>query len=112
VEKGMSKALGLIASINGLHHRGVVNEDELGHVCDELLGADVPLTLDHLVRIFGVGPIYHLLTLHDETARQLVREARDILMNPETQVNIRDWVKSAELVVGPVKAIQREAVQD
>ncbi|MEP7304173.1 MAG: hypothetical protein ABJA98_01520 [Acidobacteriota bacterium] len=33
-----------------------------------------------------------------EAARlqQLVREAHDLLSNPETQVDLRDWLKSAE----------------
>jgi hypothetical protein len=102
-------ALGNLLAV--LHDRGLVNEDGVTQVFAELF-ENKPLTLDHLVHIFGVAPVYHLLTVHDETARQLVREARDLFVNPDTSVNLRDWIKAAEQVVGPVASIQREPVRD
>jgi hypothetical protein len=81
-----------------LHDRGVVNEDALLQVFREL-GAGQPLTRDHLVQIFGVAPVYALMTTHDETARQLVREARDAMFNQETVVNLKDWLAAANAIV-------------
>ncbi len=84
-----------------LHDRGVLDEDAFSRVCCELFD-DQPLTIDHLVQIFGVSPVYHLLTIPDETARTLVREAADLLTNPESTVDARAWLTAAEHVVGPI----------
>lgn len=51
-----------------LHDRGVLNETEFDAVCAELLD-DQPLTRDHLSRIFGVAPIFQLLTRPTAPAR-------------------------------------------
>ena len=83
-----------------LHDRGVLNEEALRHVCGDLFEGKV-LTREHLIAIFGINPVYRLVTMKDETARQLVREAVDILTNPESRVDLRDWVRAAESIVGP-----------
>ncbi len=88
-----------------LHDRGVINETEFEAVCAELLD-NQPLTRDRLSRIFGVSAIFHLLTIPDETARQLVREALDLFTNPETTIDLRDWVKAADHLVGPIRVQQ------
>jgi hypothetical protein len=92
-----------------VHERGVVNKVALLEVCGELADGK-PLTLDALVRIFGVAPMFHLVAIApDETARQLVREAVDLFVNPESVVNLRDWVRAANAVVGPIATIPRHA---
>jgi hypothetical protein len=84
-----------------LHDRGVINEDALEHVCGDLVDGK-PLSRDHLIQIFGPTKIFHLLTIPDETARQLVREAVELLTNADCALDIRDWVRAAEAVVGPI----------
>jgi len=137
-----------------LHDRGLVNETALLDVCRQLV-QHKPLTIDHLVAIFGVGPIYTLIMtstsweqadrrrlqlqlediqellsaspesndgvratlqlitlLKDElclrprwptplmhqpaVAEQLVREAYDLLKNPESELDLRSWLREAE----------------
>lgn len=80
--------------LTDLHDRGLVNEVALLEVLQHLIDG-APLTLDHLIAIFGVGPIYHLVTIPDETARQLLREAFDVLNNPESRIDLRDWTRAA-----------------
>jgi len=84
-----------------LHERGIVNETALFEVL-EVLALGMPLSRDHLVGIFGVQAIYHLMTTKDETARALVCEAADLLGNPESRVNPREWFQAAERIVGPI----------
>lgn len=84
------------------HDRGVVNEVALLEVFGQLADGHA-LTLDHLIAIFGVAPMFHLVaTAPDETARQLVREAMDAMFNPDSQIGLRDWLKAAEALVGPL----------
>jgi len=40
---------------------------------------------------------------HDDQARQLVREAIDLLSNPETDLDLRDWLRAAEQLVGATR---------
>jgi hypothetical protein len=87
-----------------LHERGVVNETALFEVL-EVLVMGTPLSREHLIAIFGVLPIYQLMTTRDETARQLVREAADLLTNPEPTVSLREWVRAAEHIVGPISRV-------
>lgn len=88
--------------LSTLHDRGVVNEDAVRTVCGDLFDGQA-LTRDHLIAIFGVAPVYSVLTTWDETARQLVREAVDLFTNPETTIDLRDWVKAAHRIVGPIE---------
>lgn len=37
---------------------------------------------------------------HDEPLKQLLREAYDLLTNRETAVDLKDWVRTAERLVG------------
>jgi hypothetical protein len=94
--------------LGALHDRGIVNEDALEEVLKALIDGQ-PLTRDHLIQIFGVAPVYRLLTTRDETMRQLVREALDLLTNPDTSVDLRDWAKAAGHVIGPVASIARNS---
>lgn len=55
-------------SLEVLHDRGVVNETALAEVCEALL-LGMPLSRDHLVAIFGVGPIAQLLTTREQRSR-------------------------------------------
>lgn len=81
--------------LTDLSDRGLVNELALLQVLQALIDGQ-PLTLAHLIAIFGAGPIYHLLTIPDETARQLVREAKDVFTNPESRVDLKDWLRTVE----------------
>lgn len=49
-----------LARLELLHDRGVLRESGLEAVVDELLDGQ-PVTLDHLVAIFGVGPISEII---------------------------------------------------
>ena len=80
-----------------LHDRGILNETAFEQVCAELLD-DQPLTRDHLIRIFGVAPVFALLTRPDAPAR-LVRDAVDLLTNPDSTIDLRVWVHLAGQVV-------------
>ncbi len=93
-----------------LHQRGVVNEDALVKVCGELV-AGAPLERDHLIQIFGVTPVYHLMTTKDETARELVRQAADAMFNHESRVSLKDWLHAAETLVGPITVRRRWPVR-
>jgi hypothetical protein len=108
------KAPYLDALLQVLHDRGVVNEDELQRVCADLVdGHPRSLTRDDLIAIFGVVPIYRLLTVRDETAWQFVREAFDLLTNPESPCDLRDWIKAVESCgAGPIATIRRHDPQD
>lgn len=81
-----------------LHDRGVVNETALVTVLEQL-AAGQPLTRDHLIAIFGVLRIYQLMTTHDETAVQLLREGVEAFTNPEARIDVRDWTKTAQHVI-------------
>jgi hypothetical protein len=85
-----------------LHDRGQINETEFEAVCAELLDTGHAPTRDQLSRIFGTAEIFHLCTIPDMTARQLVREAADAMFNPESPVNLKDWLQAAEAIVGPI----------
>lgn len=55
-----------------------------------------------------------LLTLdaHDHArTQQLLREAFDLLTNPDSRVDLRDWQKSATPLVTPIDA-ERQATRD
>jgi hypothetical protein len=47
----------------------------------------------------------------EHPAIQLVREAFDLLQNPETQVDLREWLKAAAPIVGPHTVIGRPVLQ-
>lgn len=49
--------------------------------------------------------------LVEHPAVQLVREAFDLLQNPESRVNARDWLKAAALYVAPDTVIGRPVLQ-
>jgi hypothetical protein len=82
-----------------LHDRGILNVPAFEGVCAELV-AGYPITLEHLSRIFGTAPIGQCCTRPDETARLVVMEALDLLTNPESVVNLKDWTRAAEQVIG------------
>jgi hypothetical protein len=69
--------------------------------------AGAPLTREHLIAIFGAAPIYRLLTLPDETARQLLREAIDVVANPASPIDVPQWLRAAEGLVGPAHQHRR-----
>lgn len=154
-------AAALATQLEVLHDRGAVNETAMLQVLQDLVDRK-PLTLDHLTAIFGVAPIYNLMTspvhekdrvllrarldgirdlvdtadqqdewhalvranlqlialLQDELCQRprwpaavdvevsapdagvdpavLVREAYELLNNPETKVDLRDWLRAAD----------------
>ena len=98
----------LDSALTILHDRGLLNETALEQVCAEMLDTDRPPTREQLGRIFGLDKIFLLCIIPDETARSLVREAVDLLTNPETRLDVRDWVRSAEHVVGGIRRDPRD----
>jgi hypothetical protein len=86
-----------------LHDRGVVNETGLDTVCADLF-AGQPLSLDHLIMIFGVAPVFRLLTIPDDTARQLVRDASRLLNEDLDKLSwgsdVKDWNRAAQALLG------------
>jgi hypothetical protein len=91
----------LDALLADLHFHGLLNETAFLDVCTAMRASQQPITREQLGSIFGTAAIFHLCTIPDMTARQLVREALDLLTNPETPIDLRDWVRTAEHVVGP-----------
>lgn len=82
-----------------LDDRGVLHEDAVYQVLGQLVDGQ-PLTREHLIAIFGSVQVYHLLTVKDETAQQLVREALELFTNPDARIDLKDWVRAAEHLVG------------
>jgi len=75
----------------------------LGEIQDDLLVADdvnkIALALMKLTTLLA----NEWDQPHDDQARQLVREAIDLLSNPETDLDLRDWLRAAEQLVGATR---------
>ena len=86
--------LALSLQLSLAHDRGVFDESGLFDVLQEL-NAGKPLTLDHVAKIFGAVPTYRVLTVRDETAWQLVRDASRLLNEDLDKLSwgqdVQDW---------------------
>jgi hypothetical protein len=69
--------------------------DSLGHAIGEVSREEALRALRQFV-LEKFDQRLPMRNLEAALLRQLVREAADLLANPETHVNLRDWQKSAE----------------
>jgi hypothetical protein len=84
-----------------LHDRGVINETAFEQVCGELWEDEGDgITVEQLARIFGPTVIWKRITVPDDQARQLVRDAFDLLTNPESPVDHLQWLTTAKRLLG------------